>query len=174
MSKVSWYKQRLKALLFKARFADKVEEIKPVRNKLSFLVFRCLGLEIKSVVREPQASNKPLVKSVFALAVVCFLIGVECWKSTWLSKMIWDLVHFKSGKETLWLSLGHHFQKVLFTIFFLSTLKRKAVSKSSCLKRLSKSAVFLTYSSTDGRPNCRKKAVFSTSSGVIVLSRLET
>lgn len=31
MSKVSWYKQRLKALLFKARFADKVEEIKPVR-----------------------------------------------------------------------------------------------------------------------------------------------
>lgn len=29
MSKVSWYKQRLKALLFKARFADKVEEIKP-------------------------------------------------------------------------------------------------------------------------------------------------
>lgn len=31
MSKVSWYKQRLRALLFKARFADKVEEIKPVR-----------------------------------------------------------------------------------------------------------------------------------------------
>lgn len=30
MSKVPWYKQRLKALLFKARFADKVEEIKPV------------------------------------------------------------------------------------------------------------------------------------------------
>ena len=38
MSKVSWYKQRLKALLFKARFADKVEEIKPVRRIL-FLVF---------------------------------------------------------------------------------------------------------------------------------------
>ena len=36
MSKVSWYEQRLKALLFKARFADKVEDIKPVRNKLSF------------------------------------------------------------------------------------------------------------------------------------------
>lgn len=33
MSKVSWYKQRLKALLFKARFADKVEEIKPVRSR---------------------------------------------------------------------------------------------------------------------------------------------
>lgn len=32
MSKVPWYKQRLKALLFKARFADKVEEIKPVRR----------------------------------------------------------------------------------------------------------------------------------------------
>ena len=44
MSKVSWYKQRLKALLFKARFADKVEEIKPVSNKPSFLDFRCLGL----------------------------------------------------------------------------------------------------------------------------------
>ena len=44
MSKVSWYKQRLKALLFKARFADKVEEIKPVRSKLSLLVSRCLGL----------------------------------------------------------------------------------------------------------------------------------
>ncbi|KAJ7382145.1 Delphilin [Desmophyllum pertusum] len=29
MSKVSWYTKRLKALLFKARFADKVEEIKP-------------------------------------------------------------------------------------------------------------------------------------------------
>lgn len=33
MSKVSWYKQRLKALLFKARFADKVDEIKPVRTE---------------------------------------------------------------------------------------------------------------------------------------------
>ena len=68
MSKVSWYKQRLKALLFKARFADKVEEIKPVRNKLSLLVSLCLGLpdrsEITSAVREPQPSNKPLVKSL--------------------------------------------------------------------------------------------------------------
>lgn len=36
MSKVSWYKQRLKALLFKARFADKVEEIKPVRSKARY------------------------------------------------------------------------------------------------------------------------------------------
>ena len=36
MSRVSWYKQRLKALLFKARFADKVEEIKPVRSKARY------------------------------------------------------------------------------------------------------------------------------------------
>ena len=46
MSKVSWYKQRLKALLFKARFADKVDEIKPVRTE-SFET--CVAMQFLSI-----------------------------------------------------------------------------------------------------------------------------
>ena len=47
MSKVSWYKQRLKALLFKARFADKVDEIKPVRTE-SFIQ-TCVAVQFLSI-----------------------------------------------------------------------------------------------------------------------------
>ena len=86
MNKVSWYKQRLKALLFKARFADKVEEIKPVRNKLSLSVFRCLGLtnwklSQLSVSRKRQASHLSN-----PCAWGCFLIGGERWKNNMIVK----------------------------------------------------------------------------------------
>ena len=51
MSKVPWYKQRLKALLFKARFADKVEEIKPVRNKTFYTIFPILPCMNKKLTK---------------------------------------------------------------------------------------------------------------------------
>lgn len=70
MSKVSWYKQRLKALLFKARFADKVEDIKPVRNGLSFLVSCPRAVSVK------QAPCQTLGREV-----VCFVIGGEVWRT---------------------------------------------------------------------------------------------
>ena len=76
MSKVSWYKQRLKALLFKARFADKVEEIKPVRNNPSF--YFCSP----SVIREPQASNKLLVQSLRVRLSVAFGLAENFGKRT--------------------------------------------------------------------------------------------
>jgi len=71
MSKVSWYKQRLKALLFKARFADKVEEIKPVRNRPSFLVSRCLGLTDRK--SSQLSANRKRQTSHNRWACVCVL-----------------------------------------------------------------------------------------------------
>ena len=70
MSKVSWYKQRLKALLFKARFADKVEEIKPVSNKPAFVVSCCLGFT------DRKSSRLSKSRKIGASGTICFTANV--------------------------------------------------------------------------------------------------
>ena len=163
MSKVSWYKQRLKALLFKARFADKVEEIKPVRSKLSLLVSRCLGFTDRkssqlSASCKRQTSHlsnlcacgclvfdwrRMLTKQRMIVGPVCS--ALEEFENVIITGVAGVFGKKKSGREITQLSLYHHFQKALQYLQKISVhTKTKCRLRSPYFKRFSKSDVFLT------------------------------
>lgn len=95
MSKVPWYKQRLKALLFKARFADKVEEIKPVG--INEILCKPLNLLLF-----------PIVVPFKVLPSVIKTMPARCWRGSWVE---WRLVP-RSGCPAHLTSLGCRLTKL--------------------------------------------------------------